>query len=50
MGGYLITLSTDAHGPGNAGKNFPRAAEILKKLGFHNIFYYEKRRAYQCTI
>lgn len=50
MEGYLITLSTDAHSPARAGINFKEAVAMLKEIGFHNIFYFQNRRAYQCTI
>lgn len=50
MGGYLITLSSDAHSPKGAASGFPEAVEFLKKTGFRNIFYYEGRRSYQCTL
>lgn len=50
MGGYLITLSTDTHDSKRVGINFPECCEILKKLGFRNIFYLEKRRFRQCSL
>ena len=50
MGGYLITMSSDAHSPKKAGDHFSETAEMLKEMGFKNIFYYEKRRSYQCTL
>lgn len=50
MGGYLITMSTDAHDSKRAGINFPQVASFLKEMGFRNIFYLEKRRFRQCTL
>lgn len=50
MGGYLITLGSDAHIASEVSANFGRAVKHLKSLGFENIFYYRKRRAYQCKI
>ena len=50
MGGYLITLSSDAHSPKGAASGFPEAVAYLKSLGFRNVFYYEGRRSYQCTL
>lgn len=50
LGGYLITLGSDAHITSEASANFEVATKYLKKLGFENIFYYKKRRAHQCTL
>ena len=50
MGGYLITMSTDAHDTKRAGINFPEVAAYLKNMGFRNVFYLEKRRFRQCTL
>ena len=50
MGGYLITMSTDAHHPSKAGDNFREVIEMLKEMGFKNIFYFKNRRSYQCTL
>ena len=50
MGGYLITISSDAHSPKKAGDYFREIAEMLKEMGFKNIFYYKNRRSYQCTL
>lgn len=46
MGGYLITMSSDAHHPKKMGENFAKIAEMLKKIGFENTFYFENRRCY----
>ena len=50
MGGYLITIGSDAHVPEEASANFDRALRHLKALGFNNIFYYKNRTAYQCRL
>ena len=50
MGGYLITLGSDAHIAENASYCFDNAIENLKEIGFKNIFYYKERKAYQITI
>ena len=50
LGGYLITLGSDAHILSEASANFDRAKSHLKNLGFENIFYYKNRRAYQCKL
>ena len=44
MGGYLITLGSDAHIRKNASINFKEAKEILKKIGFKNLYYYKTRK------
>lgn len=50
MGGYLITLGSDAHIAENASADFEKAIDTLKSIGFRNIYYYKKRKAYQITI
>ncbi len=50
LGGYLITLGSDAHVAENASNNFERAINELKAMGFENIYYYKNRRPYQMTI
>ena len=51
MGGYLITMASDAHTakhPVAAG--FSKNAKALKEMGFRNIFYYKNRRSYPCAL
>lgn len=50
MGGYLITIASDAHIAENAAKHFDEAERLLKKLGFECVFYYKSRRPYQITL
>ncbi len=50
LGGYLITLGSDAHVKEEASANFTAALKHLKALGFENIYYFKKRRPYQCKI
>jgi len=50
MGGYLVTLGSDAHSGPAGGSGCKKAAEMLKQLGFHNIFYLKDRRFIQCTL
>lgn len=50
IGGLLITLGSDAHISENAAREFDRAVALLRKHGFRNCFYYEKRKSIQCTI
>lgn len=44
MGGRLITLGSDAHFSRYASAHFDKAVDFLKKTGFENIYYYEKRK------
>ena len=50
MGGYLITLGSDAHIAKNAAIHFDKAIQTLKTIGFGNIFYYKNRKPIQITI
>lgn len=50
MGGYLITLGSDAHCPENASLYFDEAIQAIKAIGFKNIYYYKKRIPYQIKI
>ena len=50
MGGYLITLGSDAHIAENASYCFDKAIETLKEIGFKNIFYYKNREAHKIKI
>lgn len=50
MGGYLITLGSDAHTAENASAHFDKALNKLKEIGFKNIFYYKNRKPHQITI
>lgn len=50
MGGLLVTLGSDAHICENAAREFERAVGLLRKHGFRNCFYYEKRECIPCTI
>ena len=50
MGGYLVTLGSDAHAADKANKAFSEAVTMLKEIGFENIYYYKGRKAYQCKL
>ena len=50
LGGYLITLSTDAHAPGEVGDGLAEHARILKETGFSHILYYKDRKAVPCSL
>ena len=43
MGGYLITLASDAHTADRVGNGFAEAARMLKDIGFINAYYYRQR-------
>ncbi len=43
MGGYLITLASDAHTADRVGNGFAEAARMLKGIGFTNAYYYKQR-------
>ncbi|MBQ9745518.1 MAG: histidinol-phosphatase HisJ family protein [Clostridia bacterium] len=50
MGGYLVTLASDAHSAEKAANAFSETVALLKKLGFKHIYRIEKRIPVQCTI
>ncbi|MBE6557460.1 MAG: histidinol-phosphatase HisJ family protein [Ruminococcaceae bacterium] len=43
MGGYLVTLGSDAHVSQNLGKSFDEALRFLKETGFRHCYYFENR-------
>ena len=43
LGGRLITLGSDAHRTCDVGKGFSLASATLEKMGFSELFYYEKK-------
>jgi histidinol-phosphatase (PHP family) len=50
LGGHLFTFSTDAHSPKGVGADFARRVQIMKDLGFRNVFYFKNRRAVPCAL
>ncbi len=50
MGGYMITLGSDAHAAEKAANAFPETIALLKELGFKHIYKVEKRIPVQCTL
>ena len=50
MGGYLITLGSDAHVAVNAATGFEQTLDYLRKVGFENIYYYKNRINIQCKL
>ena len=43
MGGYLITMGSDAHVAENASKYYEEAIKTLREIGFDKMYYYKKR-------
>ncbi len=43
LGGYLITLGSDAHIASNIAKGFDGALQTLRRLGFSHYYFYENR-------
>ena len=50
LGGYLITLSTDAHAPEEVGMGYDKRIPLLKEIGFTHILYYKDRKAVPCSL
>lgn len=50
IGGRLITLGSDAHVAQNASSNFKAAIEMLKRIGFDRVYYYQKRTPKEIEI
>ena len=44
MGGEIVTLGSDAHSPGNAGKGLAGGCAVLKRCGFDRVAVYRKRK------
>ena len=50
LGGYLITLSTDAHAPEEVGMGYEKRIPVLKEIGFTHMLYYKNRKAVPCSL
>ena len=50
LGGYLITLSTDAHDPREVGIGYEKRIPLLKATGFTHILYYKDRKIVPCSL
>lgn len=50
LGGYLITLGSDAHVAERASAHFATAIDTLRRIGFKHIYYCKNRIFYQCAI
>ena len=44
LGGYLITIGSDAHVASDIGYEFDRTLKLLKDIGFEKYFYFKQRR------
>jgi histidinol-phosphatase (PHP family) len=42
-----VTLASDAHTPGLVGRDFDRARELLRSIGYETITLFDRRRARQ---
>ncbi len=50
LGGYLVTLASDAHIKENASHRFEDALKMLKRNGFDGAFYYKDRHPIKYEI
>lgn len=50
LGGYLITMGSDAHNRDAISQNFEQAFSILKELGFDSYYYYENHKPIRVDI
>ncbi len=50
MGGYLITLGSDAHVSENIGKSFDDALSLLRGMGFRHYYYFREHINIQCAL
>lgn len=44
LGGKIITIGSDAHKPEYIGDHFKEAIDVLKELGFTEVFTFENHR------
>jgi histidinol phosphatase-like PHP family hydrolase len=42
-----VTLASDAHAPSGVGRDFDRARELLRSVGYDTITVFEQRQARQ---
>jgi histidinol-phosphatase (PHP family) len=45
-----MTLGSDAHGPGQVGRHFDQALDLMRKTGFRHISTFTRRRRYDLPI
>lgn len=50
LGGYLVTIGSDAHVSERIGNGLEDAIALLRKYGFRNYYYYQNRENIQCTL
>ncbi len=50
LGGYLVTLGSDAHTADRAAWRFDEAVTMLKRWGFKNVYYLKDRYLCQCAL
>lgn len=50
LGGYLITLGSDAHFPERIAQFYPKALECLESLGFNNIAVFKEMKPFFISI
>lgn len=50
LGGYLITLGSDAHVTERASAHFAAALDTLRQIGFKHVYYCKGRIFYQCAL
>lgn len=50
MGGYMLTIGSDAHNEERVANGFPEALALVKKLGFTHIYLFKDRTPIQCTL
>lgn len=47
LGGYLVTLGSDAHTADRIAHGFKETAALLKEIGFEKLYYFKKRKPVQ---
>lgn len=50
LGGYLITLGSDAHAADRVGFGFKETAKTLSSIGYRYLYYYDRRIPIQYSI
>ncbi|MDR0943672.1 MAG: histidinol-phosphatase HisJ family protein [Ruminococcus sp.] len=50
VGGKILTLGSDSHTPADVGKGISEASEMIKKIGFKWLVFYEKHEPHFINI
>ena len=50
MGGYLLTIGSDAHAPVQVSAGFAEITGRLRELGFTEVYYYRNRRPFPLAL